>query len=88
MLFMMFMSTDTFWRKMLSDFPFDSGLEAINTEIYSRTFLPLLANRLTVLQLNMKKNNFHISKRSLQPVCSKLSFCFVLLDIVPTRANQ
>lgn len=50
---------------MLSDFPFDRCLKAINTEIYSRTFQPVLANTVTLLQLNMEKNNLCICKTNL-----------------------
>lgn len=51
-------------RKILSDLLFHRVLKAVSTEIYSGTFQPILANTITLLQLNMEKN-LHISKTNL-----------------------
>lgn len=70
---------------MLSYFPFGRVLKA-STETCSRTFQPVLANTVTLLQMGLKKNNISISKMNLFSLFA-LNYVFVS-DIVPTRTNQ
>lgn len=55
----------------------------MSSEIYSRTFQPILANTVTVLQLNMKNNNLHICKTNLLNLLLQTVFLFYALRYCP-----
>lgn len=48
-------------RKILSDLLSYRGLKPIITEIHIGTFQPILETTISLLQLNMEKNNLHSS---------------------------